>query len=109
MSTLTSASTLDQVIASYADNASYQEDQDPGKARAFVTACRILLLKLPSKSAHGRGGSIELSVAEVRMQLEAAQRWLATSPAATNDVAHPTFQNFRDYPPGMGYPFPYAQ
>ena len=49
MSTLTSASTLAQVQAAYADNASYVEDNSVAKCRAFITACTILLLKLPAE------------------------------------------------------------
>ena len=42
MSTLDSTSTLGQVESAYADNASYAEDNSVDKARAFVTACRLL-------------------------------------------------------------------
>ena len=49
MSTLTSASTLAQVKAAYADNASYVEDNSVAKCRAFITACTILLLNLPAE------------------------------------------------------------
>lgn len=50
MPSLTSASTLAQVEASYDDNASYAEDASVAKAKAFVTACRILLRRLPAEA-----------------------------------------------------------
>lgn len=104
MSSLTSTSTVDEIIASYTDNASYQEDASPAKARAFVTACRILLIKLPSKTVHGRGGSIEIDLSVVQDQLAAAQRWLATNLTSGPDVLHPSLGNFRDFPSGGCYP-----
>ena len=108
MSTLTSTSTLADVKAAYFDNASYQEDNDPAKARAFVTACRFLLLMLPSKSMHGRGGSVELDVSQVAQQQALARSWLASHPSVSPDVIHSSFGNFRDYPPGSGFPGPFC-
>jgi len=97
MSSLTSASTLAQIKAAYADNASYQEDADVAKARAFVTACRLLLLKTPSKVMHGKAGGIEFSVASIQQQLDAANRWLACSLAAADGggITFPSFDGFR--------------
>ena len=54
MSTLSSASTLTEVEAAYDDNASYAEDASVAKAKAFVTACRFLIRRLP-----GSGGTRE--------------------------------------------------
>jgi hypothetical protein len=53
MGTLTAASTLAQVEASYDNNASYAEDNSPTKAKAFVTACRFLLRRLPAEGDAG--------------------------------------------------------
>jgi hypothetical protein len=108
MSTLSSASDLDTVIAAYADNASYQEDSSPAKARGFITACRILLVMLPKRSMHGRGGQVEFDLPTLKGEMQAAQRWLAASPTVTPDVLHPSFGNFRDFPPGSGFPGPFC-
>lgn len=109
MSTLSSASTPAQVQAAYADNASYMEDGSPTKARTFITACRMLLLQLPARAEHGRGGRIEMNVTLLREQIDEARRWLATSPAAgAVDVLHPDMTNIRDLPPGMGFPNPFV-
>src|SRR5262245_57513999 len=72
MSTLSSSSTLEQVKAAYIDNASYAEDNSAAKARTFVTACRILLLKLPKRAAHGRGNEIELDTSLIFEEMRRA-------------------------------------
>jgi hypothetical protein len=46
MATLDSTSTLSEILAAYADNASYAEDGSATKARSFITACRLLLINL---------------------------------------------------------------
>ena len=51
MSTLSSSSTRADVEAAYADDASYVEDASVPKARVFVTACRLLILKYPRSTS----------------------------------------------------------
>lgn len=94
MSTLSSVSTLDQIRDAYADNASYAEDSSVAKARAFVTTCRILLLKLPKRAAHGRGNEVELDPRLIADEMRRAQAWLASS--ADNSVKHVSLEEFRD-------------
>ena len=53
MSTLSSSSTLQEVLDAYVDNASYEEDSDVAKAKAFITACRILNEQRPLETSHG--------------------------------------------------------
>lgn len=98
MSTLSSASTLDQIKAAYLDNASYQEDQDVGKCRAFVTACRMLLLKLPQSSRKG-DSELTLSIGSIQSELKLAKQWLATAnvSAAGGGIRYSDFSNLR-YP-----------
>lgn len=81
MSTLSSASTIAQIKASYADNASYLEDGSVAKCKAFITACVLLLQKLPSKATHGGVGaeSIELDLAVLQGELNSARQWLAAN------------------------------
>jgi hypothetical protein len=94
MSTLSSASTLTQIRDAYADNASYAEDASVAKARAFVTACRILLLRLPKRAAHGRGNEVELDPRLIFDEMRRAQTWLASQSAGA--VTHVSFTEFRD-------------
>jgi hypothetical protein len=100
MSTLSSASTLAEIQAAYADNASYAEDASPAKARAFVTACRLLLVKLPKRASHGAGRAeeIELDLALIRGELADARKWLACYASAAAGGAAVSFDlsGFRD-------------
>ena len=99
MSSLSSSSTLAQVKAAYADNASYDEDGSVSKAKAFVTACRILLLKMPSVAEQLGHARVEQEMSEIRRQLEAAQSYVATAAAdagGDGQVIHSDFGEFRD-------------
>lgn len=110
MATLSSASSLAAIQAEYLDTASYGEDGDVAKARRFVTACRLLILKTPKR--HGnQHGDTEYSPDLIAEQLKEARDWLERNggaPAPTNTgatasaggaaarVTRASFQNFRD-------------
>lgn len=64
------------IIAAYEDNADYSETSDIAKARLFETACRRLLVKLPQRTRSGGGEEIEVSISDVRAELDAVRRWL---------------------------------
>lgn len=103
MSTLSSASTLAEIEAAYDDNASYAEDNSAAKARAFVTACTMLLRRTLKRTARG-GGSVaasemEWDPAQLREAIKRADVWLAANPAASSagGVKYADFTNFRDY------------
>jgi hypothetical protein len=72
MSALTSTSTDAQVFAAYDDNASYAEDNSPAKARAFITACRILLRRVP-KETGTREAHLTLTPDLIQKEMQAAQ------------------------------------
>lgn len=98
MSTLNSASTFEQIQAAYADNASYQEDGSAAKARAFITACRLLLLKLPkrvSKGGKSQGEEIELDPRLLAEQIGEAKRYLSEANIATAPPRCYSLENFR--------------
>lgn len=81
--------------AAYLDNMSYEETGSQAMCRAFITACKALLLSLPAKAGHGQA-TVELSPPEIRMQLNDARAWLALNPAGGNGgVAHYDFSEFR--------------
>jgi hypothetical protein len=99
--TLSAASSLAEVQAAYDDNASYAEDRSPQKARAFVTACRILLRRLPRRASRGgrAGNEVELDPRILQEELLAAQRWLLrndTSDSTAGRVSELSFERFRD-------------
>jgi hypothetical protein len=75
MSTLSSTSTDTEVWAAYDDNASYFEDGSVAKAKAFSTAVRILLRRLPAESGT-REGNVRFDLATLRKELEEARDWL---------------------------------
>jgi len=76
MSTLGSASSIEDLQAAYDDNASYEEDGDAAKARVFLTACRILARRLAARVQKG-DGSVALDARKFEEQAEEARRWLA--------------------------------
>lgn len=100
MSSLTSSSTLAEIQASYIDNASYAEDGSVAKAKAFITACRVLLLKMP-KSSNSREAGATYNSDLILKEMEAAQAWVAandSSPTNTSggpSVSRLSFENFR--------------
>lgn len=97
--TLSSASTNAEVWAAYDDNASYEEVGSVAMARSFVTACRILLRRTPQMAMHDGKNQVQNNVAVIRQEMERAQRWLASQPAASGNtgrgVVQHTFEDFR--------------
>lgn len=103
MSTLTSSSTRAEINAAYLDSASYEEDGSVIKAKAFITACRFLLLPkiTPSRSAGpGDGGEVEFDLEAVKAQLESAQQYVAANDSSSYEgfgtVKHVDFTGLRD-------------
>lgn len=77
MSTLSSSSTIEEIIAAYDDNASYAEDGSVAKAKAFITAVRILL-RFPKRERKGgaSGAEHEFDPATLREELKDAQLYV---------------------------------
>ena len=103
MSTLTSTSTLAQVTAAYDDNASYAEDDSVSKCKAFITACRIILRRVPKRASHGgrtAGEEIEFDPTMVQAELERALAWLIGADDASGSggggIVHCDLRGFRD-------------
>ena len=83
---LDSTSTLTQIKAAYADNAAYEETGSVPMAKAFVTACRLLLLNLPA--AVGQGGeNLTLNVAAISQEMAAAKAWLSRNDASQTQTS----------------------
>lgn len=96
---LDSNSSLQDVQASYMDNASYLECNDADKARAFVTACRMLLILLPRETSR-MNGRIVLSPDLVQREMHTAIQWLqlnaqAGQPGGPAPVILPSFRHCR--------------
>ena len=87
-----STSTLAQVQAAYDDNANYAEVASVAKARAFVTACRILLRRVPGRMSTA-GDSLDLNASLIRAEMADAKNFIAANRAGS--VRHVDFRGFR--------------
>ena len=97
MSVLSGTSSLTEVQREYDDCASYAEDVDLGKARRFVTACRILLRRSATDMIKG-SNQARFRVDLLQVELLTAQRWLeARDPDANAGPAatRPDLRRFR--------------
>jgi hypothetical protein len=99
MSTLSSTSTDAEVYAAYDDNASYAEDASAAKARAFTTAVRMLLRRLPAESGT-REGNVRFDLVTLRAELQEARDWLTANDATATGRGAPVatragFNNYR--------------
>lgn len=102
MSTLTSTSTIAQAKAAYFDNASYAEDESVAKCKAFITACRFLLLMMPKRASHGgrTGEEWEIDPGVIQAEKLAAESWLSGQPTSDGTgggagVVHCDLSDFR--------------
>jgi hypothetical protein len=95
-STLTGNSTDSQVWKAYDDNASYEEDGSRAKALAFMTACRILLRRTPTRSEQN-GEVVEFDQVRISGELDSARNWLVRNPArGTCRTRFASLSDFRD-------------
>lgn len=94
MAILTSDSTISQIRDEYADAGSYHEDGSTAKAKRFITACRLLLLRLPKTSGQG-GSQVGMNPELIREELDRAQRFIAAQGGVNGGVKHLSFRRFR--------------
>jgi len=95
MSTLSSTSTYDQIVAGYFDGASYEEDEDLAKCLLFITACRMLI-RMPKRASSGNtqgGQEYEFDVATLAKELDAARAWRAAHATVAGTMT--TYADFR--------------
>jgi hypothetical protein len=94
--TLSSTSTVAEIYASYRDSASYMELSDLAKAKAFVTAC-IILVELKPRSTTFQGTEVVLDIESIIVQQKIAQGWISTNPGTGGGsrVTHVDFGSFR--------------
>lgn len=96
MASVTSSSTVAEIEAAFVDNGSYVEDQSVSKCRAFITAARALLIKLPTTATKG-ANTLSFRVESVQKELERAQSWLEARDTTGDDLPGPgnTYADFR--------------
>lgn len=81
---LTSASTDQQVEASYDDNSSYSDgDGNITMAQAFKQACTMLIRRYPNQAAQD-GTSIGRNLTVLQAELSAVREWLQANDSAQN-------------------------
>ena len=100
MSILISSSTVAQIEALYADNASYAEDNSVAMCWAFITVCRLLVLKCPRSTGTPQAG-LTTAIDLVQKEKAAAGKWPEghdTCPTSTSfgpRVTRVSFENGR--------------
>lgn len=99
---LNSSSTTADVLAAYADNSGYEENESLSEALAFAQACRLLLspnhsVKISAIKGQSGGSEIELDPGVYERQLAAARNFIAAKRAATSGgVTHVDLTAFRE-------------
>lgn len=73
---LDSSSTSAEVQAAYDDNASFEENGSVPQAQAFITACLLLLRRMP-KMTNVDGQSVQFNADFVSQELQRARRFVA--------------------------------
>ena len=96
---MATAAQLSQAETAYLNNADYAESRSVPRARAFVTACRKLLVLLPSSMTKG-SNSVSQRVDLIANELKDAQAWLERF--SSDDIPGPivtrtSFQGFRRF------------
>jgi len=84
----------------YLANADYAETSSAVKARAFVTACRKLIVLLPTESQGADSRTrMDENIRQFRAEIDEANAWLAVNDSATvtgGGVVESDFSYFRD-------------
>ena len=101
MATLNSSSTIQEIEAAYDDNASYAEVGSVSMCLAYITACRLLLRRMPKRQGN-REGDVELNPELIKSDMENAQKWAqsnangnAAGSSAAPRVVVGSFRRFR--------------
>lgn len=89
MAAITSANTFAEVQAAYLDNVGYAEDNSPAKAKAFITACRAMLLLLPKASGQGSSNTA-YSPDLIQKEMAEADSWLSVNDTTSSNSAPKT-------------------
>lgn len=79
MSTITSASTRQEVLDAIVDNASYLEDNSVAKCKIYITALRVYLRRWAFEESRSSGQSLRFNTANSERDLRDAQTWLANN------------------------------
>lgn len=78
----TPAEHFEAAFDAYLTNSGYEENRSYAECQAFITACRKLLILLPTRAITGARAQVEMNVPLVEKAIAKAQSWaLANQPA----------------------------
>lgn len=78
----------------YLTNAGYEENVSYSECQAFITACRKLLVLLPSRAITGARAQVEMNVPLIEKAIHKAQQWAAANRPASQTGAGGTREYF---------------
>jgi len=87
-------STLAEAQTAYLANADWAETGSSSKAKTFVSACRALLLLMPTQAAQG-DVSTQFDMDAIREQMASAQQYVNDTVAGTGGMVDVSFEEFR--------------
>jgi len=87
-------STLAEAQTAYLANADWAETGSSTKAKTFVSACRALLLLMPTQAAQG-DVSTQFDIKQIAAQMDAAQQYVNDTVAGGGGMVDTSFEDFR--------------
>ena len=90
MSAINSSLTDAQIQAAYEDNASYAEENSVAKCKLFLTAARILLIRLPEEFGT-RHSTTKFRMDLIQKEIESARAWLAANDTSSTGTSGPSY------------------
>ncbi len=98
MATLDDTSTDDEVRAALDANASYEEDRSVAKCRAYITAIRIRINRIPRASHDGKTDrSVEFDLKTLREEQKDARRWLAANRGLAGGSRRNRYASYKEF------------
>jgi hypothetical protein len=73
---------IQTVIEAYVTNLSYQSNNSPSEAKAFIAACQELIVRRPERTMID-GNMVSFSTKELKSELQLARSWLAANDSSS--------------------------
>lgn len=90
---ITSASTQAEIVGQYLDNLSYDSNNSASQCRAFIAACRALLVMHPANWQQS-GVTIQYDAKQWQQQLDEARNWLSVNGSGSQSDGGVTHLSF---------------
>lgn len=88
-------STLAEAQTAYLENADWAETASSTKAATFVSACRALLVLMPTQAAQG-DVSTQFDLDAIREEMQSAQQYVNDTVAGSGSMVDVSFEEFRE-------------